>query len=319
LREASAAHPRRPVKILLQHPRDADGQWRATLARALPDATIAVWPEVPDAPDYALVWKPPAEMFARVRPRRAIFNLGAGVDLLLAIPTLPAAVPIIRLEDAGMSEQMGEYATLAVLRAYREADAYAAQQREGRWQPRPRIAKSSFGVGILGFGLLGRAVAATLSPFGFPLSAWSLRRKSAPGIDSFAGPAEFRAFLARARVLVCLLPSTPETRGLLDRAALEALPEGAHVVNVARGDLVVDRDLVALLDCGHLAGATLDVFREEPLPPGHPFWHHPRITLTPHVSAVTLIEDSVAQVAAKIRRLERGEPVTGVVDRVQGY
>jgi glyoxylate/hydroxypyruvate reductase A len=226
---------------------------------------------------------------------------------------------VIRLEDAGMAAQMGEYVTLAVLRAYRELDAYVAQQREGRWQPRPRIAKSAFGVGILGFGVLGRAVAEALAPFGFPLRAWSLSRKRSPGVESFAGRAELAPFLAASQMLVCLLPSTPETRGLLDRAAFAALPRGAHVVNVARGDIVVDDDLTAALDRGHLAGATLDVFRTEPLPSGHPFWHHPRITLTPHASAVTLVEDAAVQVAGKIRRLERGDSVTGIVDRARGY
>ena len=307
------------MKILLQPPRDAGDAWRTALASALPDAAIAVWPDAPAEPDYALVWKPPAELFARVRPAKAIFNLGAGVDVLLAVPTLPAGVPVIRLEDAGMAAQMAEYVALAVLRVYREADVYAAQQREGRWQPRPRIAKSAFGVGILGFGVLGYAVADALASFGFPLCAWSRDRKSSPGVESFAGRAELRPFLAASRVLVCLLPSTPETRGLLDHAALEALPRGAHLINVARGEIVVDEDLVAALDRGHLAGATLDVFRQEPLPSGHPFWHHPRITLTPHASAVTLVEDSVLQVVGKIRRLERGEPVTGIVDRARGY
>ena len=214
---------------------------------------------------------------------------------------------------------MAEYVTLAVLRAYREMDTYAAQQREGRWQPRTRIVKSGFGVGFLGFGVLGHAVANALAPFGFPLYAWSRMRKMTPGIRSFTGLAELHEFLAKARVLVCLLPATPATSSLLDRAALEALPAGAHLVNVARGGIVVDGDLIALLDRGHLAGATLDVFREEPLPSHHPFWHHPRITLTPHNSAVTMVEDSVAQVAAKIRLIERGEPVTGIVDRRRGY
>ena len=226
---------------------------------------------------------------------------------------------MIRLENAGMAVQMAEYVTLAVLRAFREADAYAAQQREGRWQPRPRLAKSAFGVGILGFGVLGQAVAGALAPFAFPLCAWSATRKELPGVQSFAGQAELHSFLAASRVLVCLLPSTPATRGLLDRANLSRLPRGAHVVNVARGEIVVDEDLVALLDEGHLAGATLDVFRAEPLPAGHPFWHHPRIVLTPHTSAVTVVDDSIAQIAAKIRRLERGEPVTGIVDRARGY
>jgi glyoxylate/hydroxypyruvate reductase A len=250
---------------------------------------------------------------------KAIFNLGAGVEVLLAIPALPGGVPVIRLEDAGMAAQMAEYVTLAVLRAYRELDAYAVQQREGRWQSRPRIARSAFGVGILGFGVLGRAVADALAPFGLPLRAWSLSRKHSPGVESFAGRAELGPFLAASRALVCLLPSTHETRGLLDRTAFGTLPRGAHLVNVARGDIVVDEDLIAALDSGHLAGATLDVFRAEPLPSGHPFWHHPRITLTPHASAVTLVEDAALQVAGKIRRLERGESVTGIVDRARGY
>ena len=307
------------MKIQLQAPRDEGAAWHKALVAALPAATIAAWPDTLPEPDYALVWKPPPELFVRVRPARAIFNLGAGVEVLLAMPSLPAGIPIVRLEDAGMAVQMAEYVTLAVLSAYRETAAYAAQQREGRWQPRPRIAKTEFGVGILGFGVLGQAVAADLARFGFPLSAWSTVRKDVSGVRSFAGQAELFAFLASARVLVCFLPSTRETRDLLDRATLSRLPRGAWLVNVARGPIVVDEDLIALLDEGHLAGATLDVFREEPLPPGHPFWHHPRITLTPHTSAVTQVEDSIAQVVSKIRRLERGEPVTGVVDRARGY
>jgi glyoxylate/hydroxypyruvate reductase len=307
------------VKILLQPPRDRLHEWHAALAAALPDAAITLWPETSGAPDYALVWKPPAELFTRSRPARAIFNLGAGVDGLMTVATLPDDVPVIRLEDAGMAVQMAEYVTLAVLRSYREADAYAAQQRDTCWQTRRRIAKSTYTIGFLGFGVLGRAVAAKLAAFDFPLAGWSLTRKTVPGVESFSGRGELPAFLARVRVLVCLLPLSRETVSLLDRTALQALPAGAHLVNVARGGIVVDEDLVALLDAGHLASATLDVFHDEPLPASHPFWHHPRITITPHTSAVTLVEDSIAQVATKIRRLERGESVTGIVDRARGY
>jgi glyoxylate/hydroxypyruvate reductase A len=162
-------------------------------------------------------------------------------------------------------------------------------------------------------------VAAALRPFGFPLAGFSRARKSIPGVESFASDAELPAFLGRARVLVCLLPSTPETRNLLDRSRLALLPRGAHVVNVARGEIVVDADLIELIDEGHLAGATLDVFRVEPLPAGHPFWHHARIVMTPHVSAATLVDASTAQIAARIRRLEQGEPVGGAIDRARGY
>jgi glyoxylate/hydroxypyruvate reductase A len=307
------------MKVLLQMPgRDAES-WRAALAAALPEAEIAVWPDMPGDPDYALVWRPPPEVFTHVRAPKAIFNLGAGVDALLSVPTLPPDVPVVRLTDAGMAEQMAEYVTLAVLRAYREMDAYEAQQREGSWLPRPRLAKAGFGVGLMGFGVLGQAIATALAPFGFPLSCWSRGPKSAAGMTSFAGTSELPAFLATAKVLVCTLPSTPETDGVLDAATLSQLPKGAHVVNVARGELVVDADLLALLDSEHLGGATLDVFRTEPLPSDHPFWHHPRVTLTPHVSAATLIPDSVAQVAAKIRRLESGQAVAGVVERERRY
>ena len=307
------------VKVLLQMPGHAVVEWRAALAVALPEANVATWPAAPAVVDYALVWRPPAELFERVRPGRAIFNLGAGVEALLSVPTLPPGVPVIRLEDAGMAEQMAEFVTQAVLSAYREADVYAAQQRACRWQPRPRLSKAEFGIGMLGFGVLAQAVAAALAPFGFPLAGWSRARKTMDGVASFAGRGELRAFLARSRVLVCLLPSTPDTRRLLDRTTLQCLPKGAHLINVARGDIVVDADLLALLDSGHLAGATLDVFRTEPLPADHPFWHHPRITVTPHTSAITQISASIAQVAAKIRQLEQGQAVTGVVDRARGY
>jgi glyoxylate/hydroxypyruvate reductase A len=307
------------VQILLQTANANVGEWRAAFADRLPAARIAVWPEVPASVDYLAVWRPPPELFVRVPAARAIFNLGAGVDAVLACPTLPAGVPLVRLEDAGMATQMVDYVTLAVLGAYRERRAYAEQQRAGVWKPRRPIPKAGFGVGLLGLGVLGQAVAAALRPFGFPLAGWSRSPRTVAGVTTYAGRAELPAFLGRAHVLVCLLPSTPDTRNLLGHAHLTALPRGAHLVNVARGDLVVEGDLIAALDAGHLGGATLDVFRDEPLPPQHPFWHHPRIDVTPHVSAVTLVEDSVAQIAGKIRALEAGRAITGVVDRARGY
>ena len=184
---------------------------------------------------------------------------------------------------------------------------------------RARRDKRGFGVGILGLGVLGGAVAAALQPFGFPLAGWSRTRKTVAGVDSYAGSAELDAFLARCQLLACLLPLTRETRGMLDRRTLIKLPIGAYLVNVARGGLLVDADLLALLDQGRIGGATLDVFHDEPLPAEHPFWHHPRISITPHVSAVTLVEQSVAQIAAKITRLEAGLPITGIVDRERDF
>jgi glyoxylate/hydroxypyruvate reductase A len=297
---------------------DNGDAWLAALSRALPEAQIDGWPGAAADPDYALVWKAPTDLVASLGRPRAVFNLGAGVDSL-ECSALPSGVPVIRLEDAGMAAQMTEYVCHAVLRRYRELDQYAEQQRSRQWRPRERIDKRTFGVGILGLGLLGRTVATALAPFGFPLSGWNHRGKPLPGVAVHAGAEGLDRFLAGARVLICLLPLTGDTRGLLDRRRLSCLPRGAYLVNVARGPIVVDEDLLALLDEGHLGGAMLDVFHDEPLPVSHPFWHHPRITLTPHVSAVTSVDESIAQIAAKIRRLEAGLPVSGVVDRERGY
>jgi glyoxylate/hydroxypyruvate reductase A len=301
-------------------------EWLAALARALPAARVHACSHLPDEVepppqgiDYALLWKPPARLLRNLGSVKAIFNLGAGIDSLAASEALPGDVPVVRIEDAGMAEQMSEYVVHTVLRQYREFDAYAEAQRAALWRPLARQDKRAFGVGMLGIGVLGAAVAAALRPFGFPLAGWSRTPKSVAGVDGYAGSAELDAFLARCRVLVCLLPLTRETRGLLDRRALSRLPAGAHLINVARGALIVDDDLVALLDQGKLGGATLDVFYDEPLPAAHPFWHHPRISITPHVSAVTLVEESVQQIAAKITRLEAGLPITGIVDRERDF
>ena len=311
--------PRTRARILLQTGHHDGDEWLDALSAALPEADIARWPDVPAAVDYLVVWKPPAEVFARVPVVKAIFNLGAGVDALLNVPNLPPGVPVVRVEDAGMAEQMADYVLLAVLAAYRGADVYARQQAAGQWLQHPHRPGSGFGIGVLGLGVLGQVVAATVAAAGFPVAGWSRERRTVPGVSAFAGIGELPAFLARSQGLVCLLPSTPATRDLLDRERLSALPKGAHVVNVARGDILVDADLLALLDAGHLAGATLDVFRDEPLPADHPFWRHPRIVVTPHVSAITLVAESAAQIAAKIRRLESGLAVTGIVDRGRGY
>lgn len=308
------------MNIVLYTAGDNGGAWAEALSRALPEAQIDGWPGAAAADaDYALVWKPPTELLGALRRPKAVFNLGAGVDGIADCPGLPSGVPLVRLENAGMAEQMAEYACHAVLRRYREFDAYAEQQREAVWRSRRRIDKRAFGVGILGLGVLGRAVASALAPFGFPLSGWSRAQKSLPGVTAYAGAGELDAFLGKVQVLVCLLPLTRETRGLLDRRFLSRLPRGAYLVNVARGPILIEEDLLALLDSGHLGGAMLDVFHDEPLPATHRFWHHPRVTVTPHVSAATLIDDSVAQIAEKIRRFEAGLPVSGMVASDRGY
>ena len=307
------------MKIVL-YAGDDSPTWVRAFRRALPEAEIDLWSAAGAADaDYGIVWKPPADVLPSFRRVKAIFNLGAGVDAIPHLAHVLPGVPVVRLDDAGMAEQMIEYVSHAALSCYRELDVYGAQQRAGLWRPRPRKSKREFVVGVLGAGVLGTAVAAALVTLGFPVRLWSRSHKDIAGVASFAGEPELAPFLAGTRCLVCLLPLTRETENLLDRERLALLPRSAYLVNVARGGLVVDADLLALLDEGHLAGAILDVFRDEPLPAEHPFWHHPRITVTPHVSAVTLVQESVDQVAAKIRRLDAGLPVGGVVDRDRGY
>jgi glyoxylate/hydroxypyruvate reductase A len=191
--------------------------------------------------------------------------------------------------------------------------------KHGAWSfRRPRL-RTDFPVGIMGLGVLGQRVAEAARHFEFPVRGWSRTRKHIEGVDCFAGPNELDNFLAGTRVLICLLPLTPETENIMNLDTMSKLMPGSYVINVARGAHLVDEDLIALLDSGHLAGATLDVFRTEPLPPEHPFWHHPKVTITPHTSARTLRDESIAQIAGKIAALERGEPIAGVVDTRRGY
>lgn len=292
--------------------------WLEGLAAALPGADVSVWqPGAPQA-DYAVVWAPPQQFIDEQAGLKALFNIGAGVDALLAL-RLPPAMRVVRLDDAGMAVQMAEYVCHALVRHFREFDGYEADMRAGRWSyRRPRL-REDFPVGIMGLGVLGARVARAVAQFDFPVLGWSRGPRQLDGVRCYSGPQGFNDFLAATRVLVNLLPLTPETRDIINRETLSRLLPGAYVINVARGAHLVDEDLLALIESGHVAGATLDVFRTEPLPAGHPFWQHPRITLTPHTSARTLRDESIAQIARKMTALERGEPIAGIVDHARGY
>jgi len=296
----------------------ASEPWLQGLCAALPGAEVSLW--APGAPmaDYAVVWAPPQQFFDEQVQLQAVFNIGAGVDALLKLRPPPQAL-IVRLDDAGMSVQMAEYVCHAVIRHFREFDAYEADTRQGKWSFRKPRARADFPVGIMGLGVLGERVARSLTQFEFPVNGWSRSPKVVDGMRCFAGTDGFKNFLAASRVLVCLLPLTTDTRDIMNRDSLSRLQAGGYVINVARGAHLVDDDLLALLDSGHLVGATLDVFRTEPLPTEHPFWTHPKITVTPHTSARTLRSESIAQIAGKIAALQRGEPVAGVVEPSRGY
>lgn len=292
--------------------------WLAGLRAALPQAHISAWHSGAPQADYAVVWAPPQQFLDEQPGLKALFNIGAGVDALLRL-RLPAGCTVVRLDDAGMAVQMAEYVCQAVIRHYRALDACEADMRAGHWSSRPPRERSVFAVGVMGLGALGERVARALVQFEFPVNGWSRSTKAMEGIRSFSGQGGLHDFLAASRVLVNLLPLTPDTENILNRDTLSRLQPGGYLINVARGAHLVEDDLLALLDSGHLAGATLDVFRTEPLPVGHPFWSHPRITLTPHTSARTLLGESIAQIVGKIAALERGEAIAGVVDSVRGY
>ena len=303
------------MKIVLATGTMSAQGWRDALARAFAaagvDADLRPWEGHPAGARYAIVWLPPAELFAAETQLRAVFNLGAGVDALLARNVVPPRLPIIRLVDAGMAPRIAEYVCFAIARITRGLDRFAPPPRGLRdWnasRPRDELPR----VGVLGTGAMGSAILEAVARFGYPAAGWSRR-----------GGVQLDAFLARTDILVDALPLTGETRDLLDRRAFAQLPRGAHVINVGRGATIVDEDLLAALDEGRLASATLDVFRVEPLPAGHPFWSHPKITVTPHLAAPTPYGPAAVQIAEALKQLERGveaRDLPGHVDRSAGY
>ena len=299
----------------------ADGTapvWAADLAAALPEASVGVWEEGDPPSDYAVVWKPAQRFIDAQTALKAIFNAGAGVDALASL-WLPNNVPVIRLEDAGMAEQMCDYVLHAVLHHYREFDVYAAQADKRVWAARPPRRKAEYPVGILGYGVLGQAVARALTSAGFDVVAWARTPRGEAPIRVYAGDDSRDEFLRAVRIVVCLLPLTPSTGRILNAAAFDAMRRGGYVINVARGGHVDLDALIAALDSGHLAGATLDVFDEEPIPADHLLWKHPRIRVTPHISATTLRREAIEQIVDKLRALESGKAVTGVIASDRGY
>lgn len=312
------------MEIIFYHPTFDTQYWIRELEKQLPGARVREWKAGDNQPaDYALVWHPPVEML-QGRALKAVFALGAGVDSILSKlrdhpDMLPLSIPLFRLEDTGMGRQMQEYAVSQVLHWFRRFDDYQALKLTSRWQPLPEYRADEFTIGIMGAGVLGAKVAESLQPWGFPLRVWSRSRKSWPQVKSFAGQTELGGFLQGTRVLINLLPNTAETVGIINQTLLAQLPDESYLLNLARGVHVVEEDLLAALNNGKLKGAMLDVFSREPLPQESPLWAHPRVAMTPHVAAVTRPMEAIAYIAGTISRLERGESVSGQVDRQRGY
>jgi glyoxylate/hydroxypyruvate reductase len=306
---------------LLLAPQPGTGDvWRRAFAAAMPELEVRVWPEVGDPAtiDIAAVGSMPSGALAKLPNLRLILSLTAGVDTLLSDPSLPD-VPIARTADPDGDAMMNETALLHVLRHHRSMPDYLAAQQRSEWIRRPIKAARERPVGVMGLGSVGLAIAKTLAGVGFPVAGWVRQPRSAEGIKIFSGDEQFNAFLARSEILLNLLPLTPQTNGIVNAALLRALPQGAAFINLGRGDRVVESDLIAALDSGHLAAATLDVYPVEPLPKDSPLWRHPKITVMPHVARRLVPEEVALRICAVIRDFRAGRPLGQAVDRKRGY
>jgi glyoxylate/hydroxypyruvate reductase A len=301
--------------------------WTQSMRRQAPDIDIRVWPhKMGRAEDitYAVAWLPPANVLNSLPNLKVIFSLGAGVDAILKDPTLPDGVPIARVNEPDLTNRMSEYVALHVLMHHRQQRRLDENQRNKVWDCFPTHAASAMTVGIMGLGVMGSDSARKLGMMGFKVVGWSRSPKTIPEVECFAGPGEFDSFLERTDILVCLLPHTPETTGIIDRAVIRKLsrkgPFGAPVlINAGRGKQQVESDILAALDSGELHAATLDVFETEPLPKDSPFWNHPKVTVTPHVAADSDPDTITAYVLGQIRRHQSGLEVENIIDRKRGY
>ena len=309
------------MALILKTGSDRGPWWRAEFMKALPDLEFRQFPDTGRVADieFALVWKPDPGFLKSLPRLQAIFSLGAGVDHILEDRNLPAGVPIVRLVDEQLTRQMTEYAVLHALRFHRQTEAYEELQRQKRWHEFPQKMTGERRVGVMGIGEIGGPVARALASLGFDVAGWARGARKGSGFPVFAGRDRLAQFLGRSDIVVCVLPLTPETTDILDARAFAAMPGDGCVVNIGRGRQLVETDLVAALDSGHLAGAALDVFREEPLPASSPLWTHPKVTLTPHVAAITDPRSALAQVVENIKRIRRGEKPLNVVDTRRGY
>jgi glyoxylate/hydroxypyruvate reductase A len=313
------------MDIIFHHPTFDTQFWLDGMQQLFPDARVRQWRPGDNQPaDYALVWHPPVEMLSGHSELKGVFALGAGVDSILSkLQThpdmLPEGVPLFRLEDTGMALQMQEYAVSQVLHWFRRFDDYQALKLQAKWLPLEDYRREDFTIGVLGAGVLGGKVAESLAAWDFPVRCWSRSKKNYPGITSYAGNEELSDLLNGTRVLINLLPNTPQTVGIINSQMLNQLADEAYVMNLARGVHLVENDLLAALDSGKVKAAMLDVFAKEPLPENSPLWKHPRIAITPHLAAVTRPQEAMEYIAKTIREIEKGESPSGQVSLHNGY
>lgn len=295
--------------------------WRDAFAASAPDEAFRVWPDAGDPAEVEAViaWGAEPGALARFPRLRFVTSLGAGVEHILADPTLPAGLPVLRVVDPLLTEGMAQYCVYAVLRLHRRWDLYDRAQAERRWVRYEQVPTAERRIGILGLGALGSAAGRAIAGLGFPVTGWSRTPRRVTGLETVHGPEALGPFLARTDILVCLLPHTPATAGLLDARRLALLPAGAAIVNAGRGSLIDEAALLAALESGRIGAAMLDVFATEPLPAGSPLWDHPAVTVTPHVASISEPRSIVAQILENLRRARAGEPLLNRVDPARRY
>ncbi|VVN59544.1 Glyoxylate/hydroxypyruvate reductase A [Pseudomonas fluorescens] len=294
--------------------------WQALFAEHAPDIEWRAWPDIGDPADieYLAAWQAPDDVAQLLPNLKVLFALSAGVDQL-DLSRLPPELPVVRLLDPGITRGMCEYASWAVLSVHRDMLRYRQQQVARCWQGHLLQPAANRRVGVMGLGAQAQQILATLAPLGFALSGWARSVHHLAGVECYAGEAQLPAFLGQCDILLCVLPLTEQTRGILDRRLFEQLPRGAALINMGRGGHLVEEDLLEALGSGQLSGAVLDVLQEEPAPAEHPFWDHPQIVLTPHIAAMTQPASAFAGLLEDIRRHQRGQDMLGEVDRVRGY
>ena len=294
--------------------------WASYFAEHAPDLDFRVWPDAGnlDEVEYLIAWQAPAEFLATLPRLKVLFSSGAGVDHV-DFSAVPAHIPLVRMVEPGIINGMVEYVSLSVLALHRDFFDYVAAKAARVWNPLEVPPASARSIGVMGMGSLGQAVLERLASYGFRLRGWNRSLRRVEGVESFAGADQLQPFLAGCDVLICLLPLTPATQGILNRELFSVLPAGAALINVGRGPHLVDADLIEALDSGRLSRAILDVTEPEPLPPEHPFWTHPRVFVTPHVASMTQPETAAPILLENIRRHQRGAPLLDVIDRSRGY
>ena len=308
------------MTLLFKVDNDRGLAWKNLFQRHAPDIDVRLWPDIgnPEEIRYLATWQPPPDVHLLLPNLQAIFATSAGVDQF-DLSCLPPRVEVVRMLDPGIAQAIVEYACFAVLALHRKMPGYLAQQRQRQWHVQPWVAAHQQRVGVMGLGNLGMAVLDRLRAFGFNLKGWARSAKQIDAVECFAGTQQLPQFLGQCDILICLLPLTQDTRGILNASTLAALPRGAKLINLGRGAHLVEADLLQALDSGHLEHAVLDVLNDEPPAANHPFWLHSGIWLTPHIGAMTQPETAFEVLLANIRRHQQGQAMIGTIERTMGY